>query len=95
LDEVFQPELDQLVATMAASNIRIRIIGHTDNSGTKTFNQALSENRARSVADFLLQNGIKQSRMETSGRGADSPIASNDSETGRSSNRRTEIVIVE
>lgn len=95
LDEVFQPELDQLVATMAASNIRIRIIGHTDNSGTKTFNQALSENRASSVADFLLQNGIKQSRMETSGRGADSPIASNDSETGRSSNRRTEIVIVE
>ena len=95
LDEVFQPELIQLVSTMEGSTIRIRIVGHTDNQGEASFNQELSENRANSVAAYLQQNGIESWRMETTGKGAAAPVASNDSEAGRAANRRTEIVIIE
>ena len=95
LDEVFQPELNQLVSTMNGSDVRIRIVGHTDNLGTETFNQKLSENRAKSVASYLEQNGIEAWRMETQGMGADEPVASNASESGRAANRRTEIIIID
>ncbi len=95
LGAVFQPELDQLVSTMESSEIRIRIVGHTDDEGSADFNQKLSESRAISVADYLEKRGISQERLETIGMGAEHPIAANDSDEGRALNRRTEIVVID
>lgn len=73
----------------------VRIIGHTDNSGGAAHNQDLSERRANSVADVLLENGVEFGRIQTLGRGEDDPIASNLTEDGKAQNRRVEIVIKE
>ena len=73
----------------------VRIIGHTDNSGGAEHNQDLSERRANSVADVLLDSGVAFDRIQTAGRGEDQPIASNLTEDGKAQNRRVEIVIEE
>ncbi|MEM6578316.1 MAG: OmpA family protein [Pseudomonadota bacterium] len=73
----------------------VRIVGHTDNSGGAAHNQDLSERRANSVADVLLDNGVAFGRIQTVGRGEDSPVASNLTEEGKAQNRRVEIVIEE
>ncbi|MEM6480671.1 MAG: OmpA family protein [Pseudomonadota bacterium] len=73
----------------------VRIIGHTDNSGGALHNQDLSQRRANSVADVLLDNGVAFERIQTTGRGEDQPIASNLTEEGKAQNRRVEIVIEE
>lgn len=95
LDEVFQPELEQLAALLLANVERVLIVGHTDNRGSEENNQKLSLERAASVRDYLLLRGVDNSRMDIEGRGADEPIASNESEEGRALNRRTEIVVIE
>ena len=95
LDVLFQPDLEQLARTMLQSDIRIRIIGHTDGEGSEERNQALSEDRARSVAAYLQALGVNALRMETLGMGENQPIASNDTEEGRAQNRRTEILVIE
>lgn len=71
----------------------IMIYGHTDNTGTDAINQPLSENRAKAVRDFLINNGISSSRITTQGFGSTSPVASNDTEAGRQQNRRVEVAI--
>lgn len=71
----------------------VTIEGHTDSVGEASFNQALSQNRANAVRDFLVSNGIASSRLTTLGQGEDAPIASNDSATGRQQNRRVEVII--
>jgi outer membrane protein OmpA-like peptidoglycan-associated protein len=71
----------------------IKILGHTDNKGTDAYNQGLSERRAASVSSYLKYNGISSSRVSTKGMGENDPIASNDTEEGRSQNRRVEFVI--
>jgi len=68
----------------------VEIVGHTDNQGAKAFNQKLSEQRAESVKKTLLKHGIEESRIKTSGKGEDEPVASNDTEEGRAHNRRIE-----
>lgn len=72
----------------------VQILGHTDNTGSASHNQTLSERRANAVADVLLTNGVPVSRIDTIGRGEDQPIASNLDEDGRRQNRRVEIVIL-
>ena len=72
----------------------IRIIGFTDNTGNVDYNQTLSEKRAKSVYDYLMQNGVSTDRMIFEGRGVHDPVASNDTPEGRSLNRRVEIMIV-
>ena len=72
----------------------VQILGHTDNTGSASHNQGLSERRANAVADVLLTNGVPVSRIDTIGRGEDQPIASNLDEEGRRQNRRVEIVIL-
>lgn len=72
----------------------VQILGHTDNTGSASHNQTLSERRANAVADVLLTNGVPVSRIDTIGRGEDQPIASNLDEEGRRQNRRVEIVIL-
>lgn len=89
----FKP-LDQLAFIMNNDfSFKITIVGHTDNVGDNARNQLLSENRAKSVMKFLTDNGIEENRLSFEGKGASEPIASNDSENGRTQNRRVEIVI--
>ncbi len=71
----------------------VDVIGHTDNVGETRYNQNLSSRRASSVSGILLDNGVSGGRIRSYGRGETSPIASNDTASGRSQNRRVEIVI--
>ncbi len=68
---------------------RIRVEGHTDSKGSDVYNQALSERRARSVANALIQRGVDPSRIEVFGYGESQPISSDDA-----TNRRVNIVII-
>ncbi|HET8865008.1 MAG TPA: OmpA family protein [Gracilimonas sp.] len=67
--------------------------GHTDSRGTEAYNQELSENRAKSVAEYAAFTGVDAERMTIVGYGEDDPIATNDTEAGRQQNRRVEIAI--
>jgi outer membrane protein OmpA-like peptidoglycan-associated protein len=85
-------ELARLVDVLKQNpEIRIEIIGHTDNTGSESYNQPLSERRAKSVYDFLIGQGIAANRLQHTGHGLSRPIAPNDSVFGRSQNRRVEI----
>ncbi len=75
------------------SEISIQLNGHTDNVGSDTDNLALSDNRAKSVFTYLVENGIDKARMTYKGYGETSPIDSNDTDSGRQANRRTEFMI--
>lgn len=75
--------------------LQLQINGHTDNVGNATYNKILSHRRAQAVVNFLLQNGIENSRLSVMGYGQERPIVSNDDEEeGRELNRRTEIEVV-
>lgn len=76
-------------------NLKVEIQGHTDSSGNAANNLKLSEERAKSVVDYLVKNGIVESRLKYSGYGDTKPIADNETEEGRKRNRRTTIKIVE
>ena len=76
-------------------SLRIEISGHTDNVGSATYNQGLSERRARTVVEYLIERGIDRDRLTFKGYGFDKPIASNTTEEGRQMNRRTEFEIIE
>ena len=71
------------------------IEGHTDSVGGSDYNLQLSQRRADSVRDFLLGRGILSSRMSSSGKGEQLPIAGNDSASGRQQNRRVEVIITD
>ncbi len=72
----------------------IQIEGHTDSSGSDSYNQLLSERRASSVRDFLLNQGIEPKRTRAVGYGERYPLASNDNAAGREQNRRVELTLV-
>ncbi len=87
--------LEELYQLMAQNpSIRIRITGHTDNVGSERYNKKLSEGRAKSVYDEMVNRGIDPSRMEWNGRGSKEPIESNETEEGRAENRRVEFTIL-
>jgi outer membrane protein OmpA-like peptidoglycan-associated protein len=71
----------------------IIIEGHTDSTGKDDYNMALSEKRAKAVQDYLVQQKVDKSRMSAKWYGESKPIASNDTEEGKSQNRRVEISI--
>ncbi|MDF1727418.1 MAG: OmpA family protein [Sulfitobacter sp.] len=75
-------------------NSTLQIIGHTDSDGDASYNQTLSESRARSVANVLISNGVPGARLNTFGRGESQPVASNLTPEGKAQNRRVEIVIL-
>jgi len=75
-------------------DLRIEISGHTDNQGNKTANLKLSEERAKSVVDFLITEGIASNRLEFKGYGFEQAIADNASEEGRALNRRVEFKVL-
>jgi OOP family OmpA-OmpF porin len=70
------------------------IDGHTDNVGSDAYNLDLSQRRAEAVRAFLVQNGIRGTRVTAQGQGESSPVASNTTEAGRQQNRRVEIVVL-
>lgn len=74
--------------------LKIEINGYTDSTGTKEYNQDLSEKRAKAVFDYLLNNGIIKSRMSYQGHGENNPIELNTTLEGRQKNRRVEILII-
>jgi len=91
-----QVELDGLVAQMKGGKIEVNqvlIEGHTDNIGSSRANYYLSQQRARSVANYLISNGITQQVINVIGYGEDKPIASNNTSTGRAKNRRVNIIV--
>jgi outer membrane protein OmpA-like peptidoglycan-associated protein len=69
------------------------IVGHTDDMGSDSYNQGLSQRRADAAANFLVSQGIARSRIQTSGKGEAEPVASNMSDDGRAQNRRVEVAI--
>ncbi len=75
-------------------NSRFTVEGHTDSVGSASLNQKLSEERANSVRDFLVNEGIDASRLQAIGYGEDRPIASNNTRSGRTANRRVEINLI-
>ena len=74
--------------------LRIEIVGHTDDVGPSRFNQRLSELRAEAIFDILFELGADSDRMSTLGRGEDDPLVPNDTDENRSENRRVEIVFI-
>lgn len=87
-------ELDKLVSYLQHNTIRIEIGGHTDDQGSAEYNDRLSENRAKAVYDYLIQNGIPSDRLAFKGYGMRMPVADNATEEGRAANRRTEFKII-
>ena len=76
-------------------SLHIQLNGHTDNVGEQTDNLTLSNNRAKAVYDYLVQEGIVATRLSYRGFGETIPIDTNDTVSGRQNNRRTEFVIVQ
>ncbi|MBX3593440.1 OmpA family protein [Sphingomonas sp.] len=91
----YMPTLDKVADVLGRYNqTYVDVYGHTDSVGSDAYNQALSERRAASVANYLAMKGVAQARLATRGYGETQPIASNDTEEGRAQNRRVEIKIV-
>lgn len=91
---VAQQNLNELAASLGEyDNTEILIVGHTDATGTDSYNQDLSERRARSAAQYLQLQGVSVSRIQTMGRGETDPIADNETASGRQLNRRVELAI--
>ncbi|MFB2532204.1 OmpA family protein [Paracoccus sp. p4-l81] len=93
-----RPDLQVSLANVAATlnrypNSTISVVGHTDNTGAAAYNQQLSEQRARAVANVLTGNGVNPNRISAVGRGEDQPVASNLNAQGRAQNRRVEIIV--
>jgi OmpA-OmpF porin, OOP family len=86
--------LDRLIETaMRCPTTNIEIAGHTDGDGEDAFNQALSEKRAQSVADYLVKAGLPANRFTATGYGSTQPVAGNDTDEGKAQNRRIEFVV--
>lgn len=91
-----QPILDQFAQGLNNQpNTEIRIVGHTDSTGSDSINNPLSVNRAASARDYLSARGVDSRRILIAGRGSYEPIADNNSDMGRSRNRRIEIYLAE
>lgn len=78
---------------LAYPGINVQVGGHTDNVGGDDMNQALSEHRAGSVRDYLVESGVNSNAVTAQGYGNTQPVATNDNATGRQQNRRVELVV--
>ena len=91
----FYPVLDKVAATLGEFNQTvIEVAGHTDSTGSRAYNMALSERRAGSVLNYLSSRGVARERMLAVGAGPDHPVDTNETPEGRAQNRRVEITIV-
>ena len=95
IDAGFRSTLDQVASTLTQyEKTYVDVMGHTDSTGSDTYNQTLSERRASAVADYLAGRGVQSARLATRGYGESQPKASNLGPVGRSANRRVEIRLV-
>ncbi|MCB1893824.1 MAG: OmpA family protein [Rhodocyclaceae bacterium] len=97
---VIRPEMRPILSRFAETlhqnpATTVRIIGHTDSTGSDGVNDPLSERRAASARDFLVDRGVNAGRIAISGRGSRQPVASNETAGGRAQNRRVEIYVGE
>ncbi len=93
-----RPDLQSDLRALATNlnnypNSTVDVVGHTDNTGEAGYNQELSQRRAQSVRNILINSGVDGFRLRAIGRGEDQPVASNLDEFGRAQNRRVEIII--
>jgi outer membrane protein OmpA-like peptidoglycan-associated protein len=94
LSEDAKGMLDKLIPVIEdVPGTKLKIIGHTDNIGGKSYNDNLSLNRAKSVASYLSAGGIDRNSIIEQGKGFSQPVADNTTEQGRAKNRRVEIFI--
>lgn len=94
LSPAFRSTLSSVTTTIKKyCDLSVRVVGHTDSVGSQSSNMALSQNRARSVVQFMGGQGFERSRMTFDGAGPNQPIASNGDEAGRQLNRRVEIFV--
>jgi outer membrane protein OmpA-like peptidoglycan-associated protein len=90
----FQTTMDKVADVVVRyGKTSLTIAGHTDDVGTAQYNQALSERRARAVAQYLESKKVQPVRMQLVGKGESMPIANNTTESGRAENRRVEIYV--
>ena len=95
LKDASKTELNKLVDFLNKnSSLKIELSGHTDNIGDKKHNQILSNNRAKSVLEYLAENGILKDRLTSKGYGDTKPVVVNDSDEHRQMNRRTEFKVI-
>ena len=91
-----RPILDQFAQGLSQQqSMEVRIVGHTDSTGSDAINNPLSVNRAQSARDYLVARGVNSSRISIDGRGSREPIADNATESGRARNRRIDIFLAE
>ncbi len=96
LKPALRPVLDKFAQTLQANpRTNVRIIGHTDSTGTNAVNDALSGRRAASARDYLTARGVTINRIAIDGRGSREPLADNSTPAGRATNRRVEIFVAE
>ena len=76
-------------------NLKVELAGHTDNVGSESYNLKLSSERADSVRNALISNGIDGSRLTAKGYGASRPVVPNDTDEHRALNRRTEMIVID
>ncbi|AKH43403.1 outer membrane protein OmpA-like peptidoglycan-associated protein [Altererythrobacter atlanticus] len=90
----FRATLDDVAQSMITyPNSLIDVMGHTDSTGSDSYNLDLSRRRAESVANYLVSRGVSRARIETVGYGEQYPVADNTTPEGRAQNRRVEIRI--
>ncbi len=95
LRDDFYPVLNSVGVVLAKyADTSIRVSGHTDNTGSREYNQSLSERRARSVADYLATQQVGRNRMLIQGLAFDQPVADNATSSGRAQNRRVELYVL-
>ncbi|AKK00397.1 membrane protein [Pseudomonas chlororaphis] len=81
-------------ALLGAGIARVRVDGHTDASGSQAYNEQLSKRRASSVGTVLASVGMREENIQLRGLGSSKPVASNDTASGRTENRRVAIVVI-
>jgi outer membrane protein OmpA-like peptidoglycan-associated protein len=92
----FAPILNQFANGLRNNpNAEVRIIGHTDSTGSDAINNPLSVDRAASTRDYLIARGVPSTAFRIEGRGSREPVADNNSDAGRAQNRRVEIYVGE
>jgi outer membrane protein OmpA-like peptidoglycan-associated protein len=96
-EDTLKPGADEIVSRLSQflqkhPEVKVRIEGHTDSTGTDAYNESLSQRRADAVAMALEHRGIPSSQIQAVGRGKSAPVAGNDTSAGRQQNRRVEII---